>query len=177
MGGGHDAGEREKQACMQGVACRASQCQCQSLLQAVAASRKPRAVGAVLTLPLSPWGAQGGRWGPRPDIRDHGAWPMPAWRPRERNHPTRGLLCNCGPDSWPDSARRHVSWACPSRARPPTRGRDAGRCLPGAHAGGITQPAVGTLWAPALGPLPGGSSAWRAHHAPARPPWLPTSSS
>ena len=39
MGGGHDAGEREKQACMQGVACRASQCQ--SLLQAAAASRVP----------------------------------------------------------------------------------------------------------------------------------------
>ena len=34
------------------------------------------------------------------------------------------------------------SWACPSRASPPTRGRDAGRCLPGAHAGGIIQPAV-----------------------------------
>ena len=39
MGGGHDAGEREKQACMQGVVCRASQCQ--RLLQAVAASRVP----------------------------------------------------------------------------------------------------------------------------------------
>ena len=37
MGGGHDAGEREKQECMQGVVCRASQ----RLLQAVAASRVP----------------------------------------------------------------------------------------------------------------------------------------
>ena len=124
----------------------ASAC-CKPLPQA--ACRRCRADVAAIAV-----GGPGGGGG-QGQIRDHGAWPMPAWRPRERNHPTRGLLCNCWPDSWPDSARRHVSWACPSRASPPTRGRDAGRCLPGAHAGGITQPAVGTLWAPALGPLPG----------------------
>jgi hypothetical protein len=61
-------------------------------------------------------------------------------------------------------------------ARPPVAVTPADACLAPTQEES-PNPAVGTLWAPALGPLPGGSSAGRAHHAPARQPWLPTSSS
>ena len=167
MGGGHDAGEREKQACMQGVACRASQCQ--SLPQA--ACRRCRADVAAIAVggPRGGGGGQGQIYVTMAPGRC-----LPGARARGI---TQLAACYATVGPTPGPIVPGGSWACPSRASPPTRGRDAGRCLPGAHAGGITQPVVGTLWAPTLGPLPGGSSAWRAHHAPARPPWLPTSSS